>query len=205
MNHANSFKLMLLLVTLFFSCKNSELIHQIEKEYKKSIDPAVSDLTIQELELLTIEKNSFEDLSKSEIQLIDRENFLIEKQIKSIDSIEFLLKSALTELKDNDVSSYTFSNSNSYQTVEVDSIKTQINFYEKQSVKLKIEKLENDIKIKKLLELIKTGKGASSQNLKVKHKVKYQNHGISFTDTLYFLSFNDGKYKYLNRNLTYVK
>jgi len=189
---------------ILWSCKNSGLIDQIEKQYKESIDSELSEIKIQDIEVLEIEKKPFKDLSRLEIQLIDKENLLIGNQIKSIDSIEFMLNKAFDKIRDDGSSSYSFSNSNAYHHLELDTIKSLLNYYEQQNVKLQIEKLENDIKIKRLIELSETSSNVNMESLRVKHKVLYYNNNSSFTDTLYFLSFQGGVYKYLNRNLTYI-
>lgn len=199
MQRSKNLFVFLILVVTFASCSKSEMQFDIKKEYEALGEKYNKDVYFNDIRVLKTEELEFKLLANSQIQKLEELNKLIEKILLETDSIRALIELDIG-VKKNLIPNANLEDERMYlKEIESDSVLLKAN--KKRSIQLKIENLENKNKVLQILELSKVKSSFISKNYKIKHAVDLMIDKRQVIDTLYYLSFADKNYSYLNRNI----
>ena len=189
----------MLLIMVLISCSNSEIQLDIKNEYKELGKKYHEDIYVNDILVLEIEELEFDLLANSQIHKLEEVNNLIEEILLQTDSIQTLIETDINSKKSLVLNGNSEHEQLYLKEIKSDSILLKAN--KKRNIQAKIEKLENENKVLRILELSKTKSSLISKNYRIKHIVDLRIGEKRVIDTLYYLSFANKNYSYLNRNI----
>ncbi len=191
--------LFIYLISILASCSKSEMQLDIKKEYERLSKKHNEDLYIHDIRVLKIEELEFELLANSQIQKLGEVNNLIEKILLQSDSIRTLVEIDIETKKSRILNANSEYKKMYLKEIESDSILLKAD--KRRNLQLKIEKLENENKVLEILKLSKAKPSFTSKNYRVRHAIDLKIGERKVKDTLYYLSFVDKNYSYLDRDI----
>lgn len=189
----------LALLVISTSCSKPEIELDIKNEYEKLGEKYHGNLYFNDIQVLKVEELEFNLLANSEVQKLREVNNLIEKILVHTDSIRRII-----EIDINSKKVLIPNGSSEYEVIylkEIESDSILLKANKRRNLQSKIEKLENENKILELLKLLNTKPSLTSKNYRISHVVDLNIGKRRIIDTLYYLSFANKNYSYLNRNI----